>query len=172
MPQPVQAGGYTALVSANFTRPADTTAYTAGDAATDSTSAPTALTFSGCGRDHGLSGLIVNARLVDSANQSTKGSFELWLFSSSPTPDNDNAAFTPTDAECRDLVAVIVFDTWYVGDATSGANGNAVSLATGLNRAFKCAANSKDLYGLVVVRNAYTPVSAERFDFTLGIVQD
>jgi hypothetical protein len=160
-------------ITASVTRPSDTTAYAAGDALTDSTSAPTKITFSNCGRYAGGSGKIINAILVDSAAQATKGQFELWLFDTSVTPDNDNAVFTPTDAECATLVGVFAFTTPFVGDATAGAGGNCVYVTTpAAPIPFKCGAALKDLYGLVVVRNAYTPVSGEIFSFILVTDQD
>ncbi len=167
-------GAYAAeeMVYENFSRPANTTAYAAGDAVTDSTSAPTVITFSECAREAAGSGTIISITMLDSANQSTKGSFELWLFDTTFTPDNDNAVFTPTDAELRTLLpnGVIPLTLTYVGDATSGAGGNAVYTSE-VRIPFVCASGSRDLYGGIVVRNAYTPVSAERFDFTLGILQ-
>ena len=38
--------------------------------------------------------------------------------------------------------------------------------------AFKCAAASRDIYGVLVVRNAYVPVSAEVFKVRLHVLQD
>ena len=43
-------------VTATFTRPANTTAYAAGDVVNDSVSAPTVITFSGCAAAPGLGG--------------------------------------------------------------------------------------------------------------------
>jgi hypothetical protein len=183
MPSYINANGeavtYTApitdivTVSANFTRPADTTAYAIGDAVTNSTSAPVILTFSSCARYAGGAGKIINAVMVDSAAQATKGQFELWLFDTTVAPDNDNAVFTPTDAECATLVGVLAFTTPFVGDATVGAGGNCVYVTTpSAPIPYKCSSSSKDLYGLVVARNAYTPVSGEVFTFRLFIDQD
>ena len=166
----VAAGGVSKEISANFTRPSDTTAYAAGDAVTNSTSAPVAITFSNCARTSGGTGFITGITMIDSANQATAGSFELWIFTASPTPDNDNAVFTPTDAECETLVGIYPLTTSYVGDATSGANGNRVYESDTKVRHFTCA--TTDLYGLCVVRNAYTPVSAEKFTFICHIQQD
>lgn len=159
-------------VLATFTRPNDTNAYAAGDAVTDSTSAPTVLTFSGCASANGGSGYILGALMVDSANQATKGIFELWLFDTTVTPDNDNAAFTPTDAECATLVAIIPLVASYVGDAQSGASGNAVYSSPEMMRPFTCGGASDDLFGLLVVRNAYTPVASEVFTIRLRVVQN
>ncbi len=164
-------GGARVAVNASFTRPADVTAYAAGDAVTNSTSAPTVITFTNCAAANAGSGIIIGATLIDSASQATKGIFELWLFDTTITPDNDNAVFTPTDAELATLVGVIPFDISYVGDATLGAGGNAVYTASILNLPFVTGAGSRDLFGVIVARNAYTPVSAEVFTARLNIAQ-
>ena len=111
--------------------------------------------------------------MVDSANQATKGSFELWLFDTTFTPDNDNTPFTPTDAEEATLVAVVPLTLSYVGDATAGAGGNAVYVGT-IDRPlpFVTGASSRNLFGALVVRNVYTPVSAEVFTVRLFIEQN
>lgn len=180
--QTVEACPPRKIISASVTRPADTTAYAAGDALTNSTSAPVVLTLSGMGRFNAGGGLIVSANLLDSANQATKPDIELWIFSVSPTPDNDNAAFTPTDTELGNLVGIIEFKgstKSYVGDATAGAGGNLMIPGTQAGTAvptftipFVCAASQTSLFGLLVVRNAYTPVSAEIFTVMLAIEQE
>ena len=159
-------------IKANFTRPADTTQYASGDAISDSTSAPTVLTFANVGRIDsavvGMGGLIIDALLMSSANQSTKGLFELFLFNVIVTAMEDNAAFDPTDAELRTLAcAVIPFSVATVGNAASGASGNCVYEADNKDVPFQCATSDRDLYGVLVARNTYTPVSAERFDIHL-----
>ncbi|MGE0131917.1 MAG: hypothetical protein AB7U82_27855 [Blastocatellales bacterium] len=164
-----EVGGKTSAINGSFTRPANTTQYAAGDAVSDS-SAP--ITFASIARINNGSGVITGAILVDSANQSTKGQFELWLFDTSPAVDTDNAAFTPTDAECATLIGVIPFNVAYVGDATAGAGGNAVYPAQGLSLPFKCTGGTDDIFGLIVVRNAYTPVSSEAFTVRLNVLQD
>lgn len=158
--------------STNFTRPADTTAYAAGDAVTNSTSAPVVLTFASVARANGGSGVVIAAQMVDSASQATKGNFELWLFDTTVTPDNDNAVFTPTDAECATLIGIVQFATAFVGDATAGAGGNAVYVAQGLTIPFTCGGASTSIFGLLVLRNAYTPVSAEVFTIRLTVIQN
>jgi hypothetical protein len=169
---PVIAGGHTKVVTASKTRPSDTTAYASGDVIAESTSAPTVFTFSDCVRVEGGSGVIGKVTIADSANVATKLSCELWLFSATVTPDNDNAAFTPTDTEMLTAVAVVPISTAYVGDATSGAGGNALLTSGVVNLPFKCDASSKALYGVLVARNAYAPVSAEVFTVSIYIYQD
>lgn len=134
----------------------------------------TTLTFAGVGRVSGGTGLLVDALLIDSANQATKPSLELWLFSTAPAMDNDNAVFTPTDAELAALLGIIQFQTAFVGDATAGAGGNSVipSERTYLPVYLKCASTVTAIYGVLVTRSAYTPVSGEIFTVILKVVQD
>lgn len=169
----VGAGKNIAVITTSLTRPADTTAYTAGDAITDN--AGTKLTFANVARLAAGSGQIKRITLIDSANVATKPDVEIWLFDTSFTPDTDNAAFTPTDAEMETLICVIAFGTaaWNVGTATAGAGGNAMiegALSHAIN--FKCTGSLTDIYGALVVRNAYVPVSQEKFTIRLHIEQD
>lgn len=161
-------------VSDSFTRPADTTAYTAGDAISNATGTThTYLTFSDCAAAVGGGGTVISGVLASSANQGTKLDAELWLFHTAPTAMEDNAAFDPTDAEMLTVVGIIEFGTsdWYVGNAGAGATGNAVALGSTGVFPFVCQSTSKDLYGLLVARNAYTPVSGEVLTVTLQVQQ-
>lgn len=161
------------IIGVSVTRPADTTQYAAGEVLTDGTAA--ALEFTGCGRTLRGSGEIVRATLIDSAAQATKGDFELWLFSVEPAAFGaDNAVFTPTDAELASIVGIIAFagSAAFVGDATAGAGGNCVYQAAGVNLPFECADADQALYGVLVVRSTYTPVSAEIFTVLLHVRQD
>ena len=155
-------------ISTSFTRPSDTTAYAAGDVVCNSTSAPVIMTFAGAVNTDFQMGVIAQATLIDSANQSTKLDAELWLFDTTVTMDNDNAAFTPTDAECATLVGIVPFSTsyWKVGDSSS----NAVCHVQGLAIPFNVVHASNALYEILVARNAYTPVSAESFTVRLHII--
>ncbi len=168
-----EVGGKTINILGSFTRPADTTAYAAGDVVCNSTSAPVVITFTNCARINAGSGLIVGAQLVDGAYVASTLAAELWLFDTTITMDNDNAVFTPTDAELQTLVGVIQFNNPLVGDATAGVGGNVVNLATLVNHiAFTTGAASRNLFGVLVARNAYVPISAETFDIRLRISQD
>ena len=117
--------GTVATPSATITRPNDTTTYATGEVMANATGAICEIT--GCARIAGGSGTIISMIAVSSANQALKAQLELWLFDMSVTQDADNALFTPTDAECLNLVGIIPLNTSYVGDATAGAGGNYVS---------------------------------------------
>ena len=165
----------TALSISALTRPADTTAYAAGDVISDATG-DAHFTFAeslrpGNKKSH-LSGSIATVRLHSSANVATKLDAELWLFHTDIADVADNAAFAPTDAEALTLVGIISFATanWKEGNAGADAAGNAVIEARNLGLALRGA--SPTLYGQLVARNAYIPVSGEIFTCELIISQD
>lgn len=164
-----------------FQRPNDGNVYAAGDVITTSTTTPVIMSIPGASRDAGTiagasggqgvaPGIIASAILVDSANQATKLDSELWLFDTTITMDNDNAVFTPTDAECLTLVGVIPFPlaNWRIGDATAGAGGNVINEVDNLCIPFN-AINGNTLFGVLVARNAYTPVALETFSVRLKV---
>ena len=149
--------------AATITRPANTTAYASGDVITSGTAA--ALVF---GTD-APAGRVRSATLIDGACQATKLDADLFLFDATLTPDADNAAFTPTDAEMATCIGVISFagSGAKVGDATSGADGNVLLQSGVVDLPF--VSPGRALYGVLVARNAYTPVSAETFVIRLGV---
>lgn len=164
--------GITTLAAGAVTRPADTNAYTAGDAISGSTTAGTLIQIP-VARKQGASGIISSVQVVDSANQATKADLELWLFTGDLATHNDNAAFAPTDAELTDRVGIVdLGSSPDVGLATAGAGGNCAYQSTNVNLPFRCAGGERNLYGALVVRNAYTPVSGEVFTVILGVLQD
>jgi len=161
------------VITASYTRPADTTAYAAGDVLADSTSAATILTFSGVSRANGLGYLIDGVTLVYSTAPATKADLELWLFDTSITIQNDNAAWNPTDSDLeKSLGYVSLLGSGAIVAAPSGSNGNMIQHVEAKVKSRASASSSTNLYGIVVVRNAYTPSSAEKFTFRLHVIQD
>ena len=154
------------LSKASITRPADTTTYAAGDVV--GTVSTAVIEFTNCLRAPKSAGLILGARLIDEAAQTLRGVFELWLFSSPITVIADNAPWCPTHAEVESLLAVIQFqDSPIVGLSGAGVAGNLVFPARNVNRPFQTV-GSTSLYGYLVVRNAYVPISQEKFQVALG----
>lgn len=161
-------------VTSSITRPSNTTAYAAGDVLSDTTG-NAHHTFSNVVRAYGpLTGSIETAIITTSANQTTLPDLELWLFDADIATVADNAAFAPTDAESNTLIGIIAFPVsqFKVGNAGSGAAGNAVNAQTGIGMQFSTKNDTKAIYGQLVVRNAYTPVSAEIFTIRLFLAQD
>lgn len=163
-------GHTTETIDASITRPATTPTYAAGDVI--GTASSHVITFTDIARTAGKGGMIMSALLIDSANQATKPSLELWLFDTAPAAQADDAAFAPSDAEMERLVAIIPLTSAYVGAATVGAGGNSAIPAAAQSQPFVCAASVKDLYGCLVVRNGYTAISGEKFTIRLTVLQD
>jgi hypothetical protein len=123
---------------------------------------------------NGRGGTIRAVTLIDSANLATPADLEIWFFDSAHTPVNDNAAFAPTDALAKKAQAIVSLpgSGSFVGNAGADAAGNRVYQVKGIDKDFKCAAASKDLWWALVVRNAYTPVSAEEFTLHVDVEQN
>lgn len=161
---PVTSRGVFVTCTTDITRPADTTAYAANDALSNSTSAPTSggFTFTGAARTSGGSGIITDMWIGSTAaTGSMQG--EIWLFDQAVTNVNDNAAFAISDAENKTVVGVIPFTTG------AGTNNAGVHVQN-LNIGFTCV-GSADLRYLVKIKAAYTPASGEVITTRLKIMQ-
>ncbi len=156
--------GFFATCSTDITRPADTTAYAANDALSDSTSAPTSggFTFTSAARKSGGSGLITDL-LVMSSNPTGSMQGEIWIFDTSVTNINDNAAFAISDSEVKTVVAKVPFTT--VADTN-----NALDHVQGLSIGYTCV-GSANLRFLVKMKASYTPASAEVITVRIKTIQ-
>lgn len=164
----VQLSGATALPSASFTRPADTTAYASGDLVANSTTAGEVVPLSlAAARTAAGSGLIRRVRLRKTGTSVTNAVFRVHLYNALPTPSNgDNGAWL-TSASASYLGA---FDVTVDRAFSDGAVGTGAPLV-GADIAFKLASGTS-VYALVEARGAYTPVSAETFTVALDVIQD
>lgn len=157
--------GFPKSISVDVTRPADTTAYAAGDAISNSTTAPTTggFTLTGAARKSGGSGIITDVIVTSSNDPATRLAGELYLFNQSVTNINDNAAFAVSDTEIKTCVGVVPFSFFDAGN-------NGLAHMTGLNILFTCS-GSADLRFLLRARNAYTPANAEVITVIVKILQ-
>jgi len=167
--QRVVAGGYTKIVSATLTRPANTTAYASGDEVTDTGGA--IRTFTSAARATGLSGVITGASVSFSSNWATKPSLELWIFDTTSTPIVDNSAFAPTDGVNDTLLGIIPLATTYQGDAT-GSTGNFAMDSGSVNIPY-VTVGSANLFGRLVIRNAgQAGANSDTLVIRLRVLQD
>lgn len=157
--------GFPKSITTDVTRPADTTAYAAGDAISNSTTAPTTggFTFSSAARKSGGSGIITDVIVTSSNDPATRLSGEIFFFNQAVTNINDNAAFAVSDTEIKTCVGVVPFTLFDAGN-------NGLAHLTGLNILFTCV-GSADLRFLLRARNAYTPASAEVITVVVKILQ-
>lgn len=155
-------------INASYTRPADTTTYASGDVICNSTSSPVVLTFANIVQSAGLGGVIQNARMIFAAAPTLKLDSELYLFDTSPTIQNDNAAWAPSTSDMGNLVGVLPFPA----SVFKAGSANGVIDRQSLGLAFQCASGSTSLFGVLVARNAYVPASTEVFKVRLAVIQD
>lgn len=168
-------GNTSDIIIGSITRPNDAAPYAAGDVIGSATGpGPTThvIDFSAIVKAAGGSGLVSTALLIDSANQATPPQLELWIFTAAPAAQADNTAFAVSDLEIASLVGIVPLTTARVGNAGAAAAGNLAIQSDVASLVFKCAGGSQDLYGVLVVRNAYTPVAQEVFTLKVSVLQD
>ena len=164
---PLPVVGQLVRVAAEFTRPADTTAYAAKDAVGDSTSAPTVITLTDAARANGKGGYIV--KLALRTNKSTiTPRFKVHLFHTSPAAINDNAAFTLLWANR----ALRIGGFELAAMSTEGAGSDmATAHDLTVRIPFVAAAASRNIFALLETLDAFTPDSGQVFRLELVIDQ-
>lgn len=155
-------------VAAEFTRPGDTTTYTAFDVV--GTSPAANLTFANVARANGGTGYIVGLRIMTSNVAAVLNKrFRLHLFHTAPTAIADNAPYTLLYANRANRVGYI--DTG--GANTEGAGSDAYTARNIVDRLpFVCAGGSDDLIGILEVLDGFQPGNAQTFFVELAIERD
>ena len=167
---PIAVAGGGALASGSVTRPANTTAYAAGEVI--GTATTDVIAIAGVARLPGGSGLVTDALVIDQGGAAAAVALEVYLFSVTPTAQADQTAFALSSTDLAGLIAIVPLNVSYVTNAGAGTTGSRVYTATGINTGFVCASGSEALYAVLVVRAAYTPVSGEQLTVVLKVVQD
>lgn len=153
-----------------FTRPSDTTQYSAGDGVSDATTTATAATFVLPSMAHvGMGGIIKSVMLHKSDDDLTGADFDIYFFDTQPvaTGWDDNAALAITDAEWKNCIGFVALTG--SSDGRSVTTGNVYN-KTNLDLPYECVAASNSLYVVVVARGTYTPASGEVFTIRVGAV--
>lgn len=167
---PVVSNNSEVKLSVSFTRPANTTAYAAGDLVANDTAfgSVTPLAFSNAVRTAGDCVRIDRARIFKSNTVLTNASFRLHLFEAIPVPSvGDNAAFNSSSALATTgaLTYLGSIPITAGNSCSDGANGSGVP---SVGTAITCAPSSgTTIYGLLEVTAAYTPTSSETFTVIL-----
>lgn len=142
-------------VTASFTRPANTTAYTAGDLVANDVDAGDVVPLAFATGNGGIRIKAVHITKTDETDV-TASDFSLHLFGSSPTVANgDNGALS---YNFSDKFADIDFATMVAATDVAWA------IATGLDLNWN---TQGYIYGLLEADGAYGPASAEVFSVTL-----
>jgi len=153
--------------SANFTRPADTTAYAVGDLIANSTTAGSVTPLSWTVNDFSAEGVSIRrVRINKSTTGATAPNFRLHLYTTSPTVANgDNGAFSSTSVGyfCTMDVNMPTTDPFSDGGWGFGVPNNGV--------ACDVVPAASTVYGLVEARGAYAPGNAEVFTVLLEVTK-
>lgn len=151
-----------------FTRPADTTQYTAGDAVSDNATTPTAATFmlTGLSTQTDSGGVIRAVTLHKSDQDLTGASFRLYFFDTQPAAAGyeDNAAIAITDAEFKRCIGFV--DLVTSTDIISCVTGD-IGCKSNLSLSYQYAAGNSPLYVVIVATGTYTPASEEVITLTV-----
>lgn len=167
-PQVVVASPPVAAVSASVTRPADTTAYADGDLMANSTTAGSVVPLQWTiARATDTAIRVTGAKVRTSNTSVTNAVFRVHLYRVSPTVANgDNGAWSSSGSAnyvgCVDVTVDKAF--------TDGAAGTGIP-CTGLASTTVTfpVAGTRILYGLIEVKGAYTPTSAQVTTVTLEV---
>lgn len=149
----------------SFVRPANTTAYTAGDVVSQSATATGLLTFP-VARSKGGGGYIVKA-LLETNLKTFLSQMRLYLFTvREPTISvvGDNVAQTILWVNASYRLGYVEFPT-LVSGAGSGSTA-ATAMFTG-NVPFRCAEGDDAIYGYLVDNTGSTPASSQVFGLQL-----
>ncbi len=146
-------------VTDTFTRPNTATQYAAQDEVSNNATQASAvpLHFANVAAANAGTGYLVKAVLEFSRNVVTNAVFRLWLFNAAPTMVGDNLAYSLLHSERAARVGYVDFALLTEGGSSDCAEG----LDDGLRLAFKCGAASRDLWGVLVAKAAYTPAGLE-----------
>jgi hypothetical protein len=158
--------GYTLKrINTSFTRPADTTAYTIGDAISNSTTTPTVfqLDLSTIGAVNGQAVEIRKAAVVSSAKQATLPLINIFLSPTTFTATNDNSALDIDDTTMESA------GCWLNCDLQNSTASNSRVAKEIANAPMVLASNDTKIYGTLQAANAYTPVSGEKFTILLWV---
>lgn len=150
--------GFAGTATTTITRPADTTAYTANDSFGDSTGGHT---FSSMCRASGGSGVLTDATFVYSTTQVVVGT--VFIYDSSITETDDNAAWSVSDSDQLKLVGTIPFTT--VADAV-----NSYHNVQNLNIGYTCS-GSANLRYQVKITTGYTPAASDTLTIRAKFIQ-
>jgi hypothetical protein len=159
-------------VQANFTRPANTTAYAAGDVVNgDGSTSP--LTLADVVDIGGGSGRIVDVLLECDEPTVTNGTFRIHFFNASHTIAADNAAFATLFANSDEHQGSCEVTLAATGGGAAGRNqGKVVTAEPTLPIPFVCATGDDSLYAVIEATAGYTPKSAGQFRLSVVVEPD
>lgn len=142
--------------TANFSRPADTNAYTTLDAITNSTSEPLPMTFDLSSYISGGEFLYITNARISGSTKLSGANMNLWLFPATFSATNDNSELSIDDTTMQSDGIVIPCPNLY----TTAANSRLASDAGG----WMMKTNTSSIYGILQAASAFTAGNSDRYD--------
>lgn len=154
---------------ASFARPANTTAYAAGELVANSATAASVipLTFTGAVRAFSTCYRIERITIKKTSAGLTNAAFKIFIFEAAPVPSvGDGGALDSSGALATSGVLGLkgVFSVTMGNSGSDGAVGSAAPTVG--NGVTVCPAANATFYGLIEATAAYTPASGETFTVT------
>lgn len=166
-----EVGGRLRRVSAEFTRPADTTAYTAGDVVSDNATTTTPLEIQNAARVTAGSGYIVKCRVVTDKKSITPRMRVHVYNAVDPTVSADNAPHKELYADTVKHAATIDLPVMTTPVDTTNSTLSRASDAT-IRQPFVCATGTSSLWVVLEAIDAFTPASGQKFTVVFWIDQN
>lgn len=158
-----EIGGNLVSVATEFTRPADTLAYTAGDVVSDSTSATTMQALANAARVSGGSGYIVGIKISTDKKSITPRLRVHFFGTNGATIAADNVAYKEVYADGSKRL--FYYDMPAMTTAADTTNSDmSRSVDTSMRIPYICAATS--LYYVLETLDAFTPASGQKITVT------
>lgn len=158
----------TVNAATSLTRPADANAYTAGDEVSDSVTQASAhwWVFTNAASGAGGGGYITKIRMSCSDKLNVGVLYRLFLYGATPTMVGDNAAYNLLKSEFPTRVGFFDLGPMVTG---VGAGSDSAFIDLDVRKAYQCVSTDRNLYGVLVIQGAYTPVSAETFQLSITV---
>lgn len=121
------------------------------------------LTFANAARTSGGGGVLKDVLILDDAGQDS--ALELWLFNATFTAMADNAAWAPSEADLRKLVAIVstVDGAWFAAGTPSAAR---------IEVSQRYDLTGTSLFGQLVTRGTPTFAATDDVTVIIGLLQD
>lgn len=161
-------------ITASFVRPSDTTQYAAGDVVGPVTT-PAVQSFPGAARANGGTGKIVELLLSVDLELITTATFRIHFFSTTLTPQADNAAFTGLSTNPSTYLGYIdppILVTQAGGTFAQIRHAVNSTTTSGLPFNYQCASGDSGLYVVITALGTYTPKSAGIVRLSIVVEQD
>ena len=161
-----EVGGNLIMISTEFTRPADTTAYTANDVVSDNTTTTTMQALANAARVSGGSGYIVGIRIATDKKSIVPALRVHFFNTTGATLAGDNVAYKEVYADGSKRVAYYDMPAMTTAvDTTNSDMSRSVDMT--MRIPYTCVATS--LYYVLETLTAFTPASGEKITVTVFV---